>query len=277
MNIEQRQQFNATHCTFAEEGYPAAYVLEALDGEDLARFRIHVPTCPICTAEVATLGVTAAQFPLLIDPDTLDAPELQPSPELRDRLLAAIAAERPATRSQRAELPPPVPFPNVRRWPQVYAAAAVLLLALSLGLIAWNLDVQGQVRQARNERDQAQSTLALTQRELQEAQAALDETRFQLASTGGQGASGEIVYLADRQQAVIVVNGLPALAPGQVYQLWLIGDGAPQPANIFLTTTTAVQANLTQFQVAAITIEPGPTGSAAPTMNPLVTASLRVN
>ena len=204
MNIEQRQQFNATHCTFAEEGYPAAYVLESLDGDDLARFRAHLPTCPICTAEVATLGVTAAQFPLLIDPDTLDAPELQPSPELRARLLAAIAAERPAVTSQPAELAQPVPFPNVRRWPQLYAAAAVLLLAFSLGVLAWNLNVQGDVREARNERDQAQSTLALTQRELQEAQTALAQTRFQLASTGGQGASGEIVSAMMRRDVASV-------------------------------------------------------------------------
>ena len=277
MNIERRQQFNATQCALAEEGYPAAYVLEALDGADLVRFRAHVPHCPVCTAEVATLGVTAAQLPLLLDPDADDAPDLQPSPELRTRLLDAIAAERPVVSRQSAEMAEPIPFPNVRRWPQFYAAAAVLLLAFSLGLLAWNLDMQGQVRQARNERDQSQSTLALTQRELQEAQAALAQTRFQLASTGGQGASGEIVYLAARQQAVIVVNGLPALAPDQVYQLWLIGDGAPQPSNVFLTPTTAVQANLTQFTVAAITIEPGPTGSATPTTNPLVTASLRTN
>ena len=65
MNEERQQQFLATNCPFAEEGYPAVYVLDALDGDDLARFRAHLPTCPICTAEVATLGVTAAQLPFL--------------------------------------------------------------------------------------------------------------------------------------------------------------------------------------------------------------------
>ena len=274
MNTEQRRQFSATHCPVADEGYPAAYALDALDGPELARFRDHLATCPICAAEVATFRVTAAQLPLLIDED---APEHQPSPELRARVLDAIAAERGVASPAPAALPDPVPFPSARRWPPLYAVAAVLLLALSLSLIAWNLNAQGEVRRARSERDQAQLTLATTQRELEQAQAALAETRFQLASTGGQGASGEIIYLPDRQQAVIVVNGLPALAPGQVYQLWLIGDGAPQPATVFLTPTTGVQANLAQYRVAAITIEPGPTGSAAPTMTPIVTASLRGN
>jgi hypothetical protein len=239
-----------------------------------------LPTCPICTAEVATLGTTAAQLPLLID-DT--APESQPTPALRQRILDAVAAERAPAAS-----PAPLPFPAARRWAQPYAVAAVLLLALSLGLLAWNLNVQGDLRATRSERDQAQAALAQsqatlattqqelaqTQKELDQSQAALAETRFQLASTSGQGASGEITYLPAQQQAVIVVNGLPPLAPGQVYQLWLITGNNVQPSTVFLTPTTAVQANLTQFQVAAITIEPGPAGSTAPTMTPIVTANL---
>lgn len=260
MNTEPRRQISATHCPVADEGFPAAFVLDALDGADLADFRDHLATCPICAAEVATLGVTAAQFPLLID-DT--APESQPSPELRDRLLAAVAAERAGPAAAPAEVPAPEPFPAARHWPSFYAAAAVLLLALSLGLLAWNLNVQGEVRQARSERDAAQAALA--------------ETRFQLAAAAGQSASGEIVYLPGRHQAMIVVNGLPPLAPGQVYQLWLIDDGAPQPSTVFLTPTTGVQADLARYRLAAITIEPGPTGSAAPTTSPIVTASLRGN
>jgi hypothetical protein len=214
MNEEQRRQFSAAHCTFAAEGFPAAYVLTALDGTELAQFRAHLPTCPI---------------------------------------------------------------PTARRWAQPYAVAAVLLLALSLGLLAWNLNVQGDLRAARSERNQAQAAVIQVQQERDQAQAALAETRFQLAATAGQGASGEIVYLRERQQAVIVVNGLPALGPGQVYQLWLITGGTPQPSTVFLSSTTAVQANLTQFQLAAITIEPGPSGSTAPTTTPIVTANLGGN
>jgi len=235
--------------------------MEALDSAELAQFRVHLPTCPICVAEVATLGVTAAQLPLLIDDTALES---QPPPELRRRVLDAVAAERAA--AQAIVAPAPVlQFPVARRLPQVYAVAAVVLLALSLGLLAWNLTIQGGLRQMRNERDQAQATLA-----------ELAETRYRFAATPGQSANGEIVYLADRQQAVIVVNGLPALASGQVYQLWLIQDGKPpQPSIVFLTPTTAVQANLGQYQTAAITIEPGPIGSVAPTIAPLVTAALR--
>ncbi|MFN8517404.1 MAG: anti-sigma factor [Chloroflexia bacterium] len=274
MNEERQRQFAATHCRFADEGFPAAYVLDALDGTDLAQFRAHLPTCPICTAEVATLGATAAQFPLLIDET---APESQPTPALRQRLLDSVAAERPAA----AAPPAPISFPAARRWAQPFAVAAVLLLALSLSLLAWNLNVQGDLRAARSERDQAVATIALTQQQLQQAQrerdqaqAALAATRFQLAATAGQVASGTITYLPAQQQAVIVVNNLPALASGQVYQLWLITGNNVQPSTVFLTPTTAVQANLTQFQVAAITIEPGPTGSTAPTSTPIVTANL---
>ncbi len=280
MNEEQRRQFSITHCTFADEGFPAAYVLDALDGAELAQFRAHLPTCPICTAEVATLGTTAAQLPLLID-DT--APESQPTPALRQRILDAVAPERAPAAS-----PAPLPVPAARRWAQPYAVAAVLLLALSLGLLAWNLNIQGDLRATRSELDQAQAAaiqaqatattaqqqLVQTQQELDQAQAALAETSFQLAATAGQGASGTITYLPAQQQAVIVVNGLPPLGPGQVYQLWLISGTNVQPSTIFLTPTTAVQANLPHYQIAAITIEPGPLGSTAPSMTPIVTANL---
>ncbi len=280
MNEERRRQFSVAHCPFADEGFPAAYILDALDGMDLAQFRAHLPTCPICTAEVATLGATAAQLPLLIDET---APESQPTPALRQRILDAVAADRAP-----AAPPAPIPFPAARRWAQPYAIAAILLLALSLGLLAWNLSAQGNLRAARSERDQAQAAAAQAQatatttqqqliqvqQERDQARAALAETRYQLAATAGQSASGTITYLPAQQQAVIVVNGLPPLAPGQVYQLWLITGTNVQPSTVFLTPTTAVQANLPQFQIAAITIEPGPLGSTAPTTDPIVTANL---
>lgn len=283
MNEERRRQFSATHCTYADEGFPAAYVLDAIDGPEVREYRAHLAICPICTAEIATLGATAAQLPLLIDET---APESQPSPALRQRLLDAVAAERPP-----AAAPAPTPISAARSWAQPYAIAAVLLLAFALSLLAWNINTQGDLRDARGERDLAQASLAQVQAALaaaqqevrqaqaerDQAQAALAQTRFQLAATSGQSASGEITYLPESQQAVIVVNGLPPLGPGQVYQLWLITNGNAQPATVFLTSTTAVQANLGQFQLAAITIEPGPVGSNAPTMTPIVTANLGGN
>lgn len=236
-------------CRLEEQGYPAAYALDALDGEDLVRFIKHLPTCVTCSGALAEFRVTAAQMPLLVESE-------RPSPELRSRILAAVAADAAAERQHPAPQAP-APVPLRRRTPQIYALAAVLLLALGLGQLAWNLTLQRSLQQTRAELNQTQSELATT--------------RWQLVATqAGQQITGEMVYLRDRQQAVLVVNGLPALQPNQVYEVWLINEGsAPVPQTVFLTSTTAIQANLDQYQKIAITIEPGPHGSAAPTSPPV--------
>jgi len=235
----QNRERDALACPFEEQGYPAAYALDALDGEELMRFTEHLPSCPICTHAVVDFRLTAGQMPLAAELAT-------PSPELRVRILAAVAAEARAEQPRR-------PLPLRRRTPQIYAMAAVLLLALGLGQLAWNLTLQRNLQQTRAELSQAQGELA--------------STRWQLASAqSGQAITGEVVYLRDRQQAVLVVNGLPALQADQVYEVWLLNEGsAPVPQTVFLTSTTAIQANLDQYQKIAITIEPGPRGSTAPT------------
>lgn len=258
---------DAGQCRFEQQGFPAAYALAALDGDERGAFLEHLAGCPICRAEVAALRATVAQLPLGADPDAV-----APPPELRARILAAVAA---AAVSPGGGAPPALvpgaaaaPIPFLRQWrrPQSYAAAAVLLLALGLGLLGWNLTLQREVRQARVERDGARL-------QLNQARETLEVRN--LGATGGQSASGEVLYLPNRHQAILTVHGLPALQPGQVYQVWLIQSGRPpQGAGVFLTQTTALQADMSQYQTLAITVEPGPGGSAAPTTTPILTGQL---
>ncbi len=254
--ISDARAIDVSACPFDEQGFPAAFALAALDGDDLTTFRAHLPGCAICEATLHECRVTVTQLPLAVDP----AEHPAPSSALRARLLDAVAAERGTAR----DVPPPLSLLSraPRRLPQAYAVAAVLLLAFGLGLLGWNLNLQREVVQARAERDRAQQALVVT--------------RWQLAAVGpGSPITGEVVYLRDRQQAMVVVNGLPALQSGQVYQVWLVKDGSPPvPQTVFLTQTTGVQANLDQYQTLAITVEPGPRGSAAPTTPILVTGSL---
>lgn len=254
---EQIRSIDARHCHFEEQGFPAAYALEALDGDELVAFRQHLAQCAICDAAMGEFRSTVAQLPLALEPEAGPAP----SPALRERILGAVATDLAAER-ERMGAGTPIPFPVRRRVPQAYAVAAVLLLALGLGLLGWNLNLQREVGQARAERDAARRELAVTRWQLSGAQA-------------GQRITGEVIYLRDKQRAVVSVQGLPALQPGQVYQIWLIQDGTtPQPATVFLSENTAVQADFEKFSTIAITIEPGPRGSAAPTSPVLVSGSL---
>ena len=260
-------------CPFEQQGFAAAYALDALDGDERRAFEAHLAAtaCPVCAAEIAATRALTAQLPLAL----AETEAAMPSPALRARILDVIAAEEaasvpplrpaePEVDGSHASHPAlaPLPAPAVARWraPQAYAAAAVLLLSIGLGLLGWNLDLQRQVREARVERDQARAALAT----------------WTLSSTTGQPASGQVLYLREHQQAILIVNNLPPLPPDQVYQVWLIQNGQPQGAGILSTPTgeTAMPADMSRYQQIAITIEPGPNGSPAPTSQPILAGRL---
>ena len=285
MNGRERdtsKTIDPTTCSYEEQGFPAAYAFGALDGEEVAEFRQHLEGCQICAAALRDFRSTVAQLPFAVDAEAATGP----SPALRTRLLDAVAADLAAERARvvtRAPTNAPIPL-RARRWiPQAYAIAAVLLLAVGLGLIGWNINLQRDVSQARVERDQAATERDTALREAGQVRLERDQalrelatTRWQLSSAqAGQPIKGEVIYLRDQQKAVVSIEGLPDLQPGQVYQIWLIqAGGAPKPETVFLSTTTAVQANFEQFQTLAVTVEPGPRGSVAPTSPILVVGNL---
>ncbi|HMG28585.1 MAG TPA: anti-sigma factor, partial [Jiangellaceae bacterium] len=108
-----------------------AYALDALDDGERRLFEAHLETCADCRAEVAELRATAAY---------LGAASAVPAPPaLRDHVLSQIARTR--------QLPPPRRTARsargVPRWTvNVLAAAATVLavLAISLGVLAWQAD-----------------------------------------------------------------------------------------------------------------------------------------
>ena len=266
---EKSERAGAERCPFDEQGVTAAYALDALEGDERRAFEEHLPGCPVCPGEIASLRAVAAQLPLVVDDAAELGPDAAPSPALRARILDAVAAEaRPAMAGVGAP-PAPLPFPG-RRLPQVYAMAAILLLALGLGLLGWNLTLQREVRELRSD----VSRLA-TERDAALAVSNLEPT----AAAGGRPVTGEVLYLRDRRQAMVTVSNLPPLQPGQVYQLWLIAGGPPEGAGVLIapgggTGGTMVQGDVTRYQRLAITIEPGPSGSVAPTTPPILAGTL---
>ena len=288
----------ATECPFEQQGYAAAYALDALDGEERRAFEAHLAAgCAICPAEIAAARGLAAQLPLALD-DADDAyaadavAPAEPSPGLRARILDAIAAENAATgdeagapgagESRLAPVPAPAPVadggaaPRLLRWraPQAYATAAVLLLAIGLGLLGWNLILQGQVREAQADRNEA--LLERDQALLERDQARTTLATWQLASTTGQPARGQVLYLPQYQQAILIVENLPPLPPGQVYQVWLIRNDQPEGAGVLTVSSgeTAMRADMSRYQVIALTVEPGPTGSPRPTTQPIMVGNI---
>ncbi len=243
-----------------------AYALGAVNADERRLVESHLAGCPDCVAELAELRAATTSLPLL-------AEERVPSPMLRDRLLAQAQAES-APRQMRNEVPPagsapqiastrePVPLryeaaprrPRLPKEATIWAAAAVLLLVFSAAMVFWNLSLRQDLN------DQAQPTKSVA------VQFAKPEN----------GARASLVYLPDTQVMLLNVLDMPQLPDGQVYQVWLINAKGPVPVGVFRAgdSQVAIAANPTAYQTLAVTIEPGPLGSAEPTGAKVILAPL---
>jgi negative regulator of sigma E activity len=244
-----------------------AFALGAVDAEEAASVRAHLATCAECQAEMAELWLAVDSLPGTIEP-------MEPPPALRDRIAAAIAVEA-ASPAPAPPAPSAAPAPDlvptiapappvtapIRRpasfWSRAtpWAAAAAILLLLSAGLLVWNLRLREQIQQAT---------------------APVTETIALAPTDAAPGAHGEVTYLPQDSLLLLDVRDLPPLEPDQVYEVWLIGAEGPVPAGTFDQPTDqhAIVADRSQYETLAITAEPGPLGSEAPTGEIVATASL---
>jgi anti-sigma-K factor RskA len=219
----------------------AIYALDALTGEERHEFETHLQSCLECAAELLTLRPAA-------DALAQTVPQLDPRPELRDRVMSAVLGEK--RRAMPAAAPAPstsaprvTTKPSPMRWMPV---AAMLLLAVGLGVYANGL--RGRVTRLESELDQAraqstalqarvgktEATLASAQTQLSSAQsqlavfAAPDSRRVALAMQKGapDGISGRADWSPSRGLALAVSN-LPAPLAMRDYQVWLLTSDAP--------------------------------------------------
>jgi negative regulator of sigma E activity len=240
-----------------------AFALGAVDAEEAAAVRAHLTTCAECQAEMAELWLAVDSLPNTIEP-------MEPPPVLRNRIAAAIAAEAASSLAPRARsspepapaIAPAPPAPEPIRKPASFwsratpwAAAAAILLLLSAGLLVWNLRLREEIQQATTP---VAETIALA------------------PTDAAPEAGGEVTYLPQDDLFILDVRDLPPLAPDQVYEVWLIGEDGPVPAGVFDQPTDqhAIVADRDRYYTLAITAEPGPLGTEAPTGEIVATASL---
>jgi predicted anti-sigma-YlaC factor YlaD len=102
-----------------------------------------------------------------------------------------------------------------------------------------------------------------------------------LAPTGATApATGTLVYLPRQNTTTLTLQQLPQLPADRVYEVWLIRGGTPEPAGVFKpagdgSASVIVKGVPSGFDQVAVTEEPGPEGSAAPTSQPFLTGSLK--
>lgn len=221
------------------------YVLGALGPEERTLFEAHLKSCSICAEEVASLLEVA---------DALDRsiPAIDPPPQLRARILAAVGAPAPQQGQERRPSRVGTPSTATRHdwrpaawpaWTGWVAAAASLTIATGLwmqasGLRARLLDAEARVAEVFDRWREAERRLEVATRDADRvrvqfaAATAPDATTFALKGQAvAPGAAGR-AYLSPSRGLLLTASNLPALAPGRTYQLWYLTRAAPVSAGL---------------------------------------------
>ena len=276
----------------------ASFVLGALDDVEADAVRAHLASCADPHAEMAELGSVVSVLAEMV-------PVVEPSAGLKDRIMAAAAADlEERTRAAAAAdatadgsadgavvppvpgtpaMPPaaPTPFPTAAEREQRAASrtgmgtwllriAAVLAIALVGG---WNLVLQDALRTTQARLDAAgnyeQSVAAVL-----EGAAQPGSLTAILTGEGTEAPAGLASVLSDGSVR-IAMRDLPATSGDQVYEAWVIGgDGVPVALGSFKVGATGTA----YFEggglptepgiVLALTLEPRP-GATAPSTTPV--------
>jgi anti-sigma-K factor RskA len=254
------------HEQFADD--LALYALDALEGEQRTAVEQHVESCVSCRRELESLRGDMALL-------ALSTAGPHPPQRSRDRLMQAIAAERPAMVPERAAVSSGGWFGRLG-----WMAAAFVLLA---GALLMN--------DAREKNTALQREIAELQTKTVAQDAELQRVRDVFAEFSGPSAKpvtlevpnghpqpqGKAIYVESSGRLLFVANNLPALPDDRAYELWLLpSEGNPVPAGVFRPDTTGSSVVVNPPLAAgvsakgfAITVEPKE-GSAAPTTKPMM-------
>lgn len=219
-----------------------AYALDALESDEADAVDVHLRDCPRCRAEVEEYRETAA----LLAFGGVAAP-----PGVWEKIQAALEEAPPEL-----ELARVVPI-RPSRW-QSYGAKLAAAAAVVISLVALGVSV---TRSAAPPSSLANDLGRVVQHP--------DAVPVHLASDGRGSAE---IYLLDGN-AYLVKHSLPALAPGETYQLW--GQQGETKVSLAVLGSSPQQAKLPlggRYEALAITAEKSP--GAVSSANPAVVAGL---
>ena len=225
----------------------AAYLLGALDERELAQFEAHLEGCVACRDEVERLRVATDALPA-------SPRQLQPPPELKDRIMAIVHSEAELLRAAGPEadrVERSTPRRRLAWWPPRPALAlAATLAVLALGVGAGVLGSGGLG----------------------------DDTRTVAGEVTVADATADLI-VRDEDHSTLVTQGLPRPSSGRVYQVWIKRPGHdPEPTDALFTVardgsaSVDVPHSLDGVEAVMVTSEPDG-GSQVPTRDPVVIAS----
>jgi anti-sigma-K factor RskA len=234
------------------EQLAAGYVLGALEPDDEHAFTEHLTGCLVCQAAVRQLEGVTGQLDRSVPP-------LEPPRALRVGLRRKVGLSR-ARRGVLA-FRPRVSGVVLARLAVV--AGALVLFALSF----WNLTLRNQAAYYA----QFQQVARLVNDP--------DARRVPLSSPDGGPGRATVIAAHQRDEGVLLVEGLPPLVEGRVYQLWALPPGGDlnadaAPGRVWLASGELLPLRFVGFDLEAdtqfaVTVEPSG-GSTLPTSEPVL-------
>jgi anti-sigma-K factor RskA len=244
----------------------AAYALGSLEEQEAKLVSSHLAICQHCQSELADYQQVADLLPLA-------APQADPSPQLRSRLMqrldsasmgSTIAGAEAVKVEASASRPQPIPQPpgraigeTIRAWlaGSIWRPVALLLI---VALLAGNVFL---LLYATNEPDSPPIQPTFPWRR-----------PIIMAGTEAAPDAVGILYVSlDGVHGTLVVDGLPGLAADRQYQLWLNAEGVKDSGAVFSVSEAGYRGieieaplPLESYKTFGITVEPEG-GSQAPT------------
>ena len=236
------------------------YALDALEaGSERDRFTRHLSRCQSWAAEVKGFREVATAMAF--------AAAAEPPAELRGRVLAAAARTRqlpPEVRTHARPRRPRTQVPWVP-WLSGVVATASIVVAVLFGFA--QAHTRDELNQVKAENQAISLLLSAPRAKL-------------LTHVVTHGGVATVVLAADRHELAVVTTGLPALPPGKVYQLWLIGKPKIVSAGLLPAakngqTPAVLATGVVKGDTLGLTVEPAG-GSAQPTTTPILALPLPV-
>jgi anti-sigma-K factor RskA len=204
------------------------YALGELSPEARDPVEAHLAGCVECTAE-------ARELSRAVDVIGLSTPPIMPPPSVKTRILSDVESLRRPTSLASAS---PFSRRGTRRFSLGRLTLAAAMLLVVGGTLVWS---QQRVARVLDERQAAEATAARLTQEAATVAAqadlavailtASDMRRIDLQGLDESRNATARAYWSGTQGLLIVADRLPSPPPGRLYQVWLIGAGAPSPVS----------------------------------------------
>lgn len=229
-----------------------AHALSALDAADEQALSKHLAECDECRRELADWEATAASL-------ALGAKPMEPSPQVRDKLLDRIRSEKSGSQSGSNVLPFDRPKRNL--WQSLGSLGSIAAVILFAALLVSVFVLWQQNRELRRENEFFQLLAA-------------SGSRMKELSGTAEATNATAMLAYDRSgRAMLITKDLPRAPEGKEYQLWFIVDNKPLPGKSFVTDSSGrammkdeVPEAARNSAIFAVTLEPtggvrSPTGA----------------